>query len=154
MDAQQSPVPVYGYADAEKAERDALLRAIGIDPSVIKWPDPVCGPQTETFVPELAGHALSDSEWDLIAPHLPAEPTQANAMINRAFIDAVLIAMARGAWTDHRKRGASSDAVRRRFGRWAHQGVWQRLAVADLALDPARKAELATLARRAEILSR
>ncbi|MBY0558810.1 transposase [Hyphomicrobium sp.] len=135
--------------DAETAQRDAMLRAIGVDPTVIRWPDPVCTHEPEPMAAAPSGQALSDPEWDLIAPHLSAEPSQAHAMCNRAFLDAVLVAMARGAWTDPRHRGPSSDAVRRRFGRWAAQGVWQRLAAANLALAPARKAALLALAQRA-----
>lgn len=140
--------------DAEKAERDAMLRAIGVDPTVIRWPDPVCAHEPERMTATPAGTPFNDDEWEVIAPHLPAEPPQANAMGNRAFLDAVLVAMARAAWTDHRNRGASSDAVRRRFGRWAAQGVWQRLAAVDLALALARKAELVALAQRAGALRR
>ncbi|MBS0252696.1 MAG: transposase [Proteobacteria bacterium] len=134
--------------------REDMLRVLGIDPSVVKWPDPVRAPDSGDELRSPAVEPLSDCEWDLIGPYLPSEPAQSTAMRNRAFIDAVLIALTRGSWTDHRDRGAHSDAVRRRFGRWAHQGVWQRLAAADLGIGPARKAAFATLARRAQILSR
>ena len=140
--------------DAEKAHREAMLRAIGVDPTVIRWPDPVSTREPELMAAARTDTPLRDDEWALITPHLPAEPPQANAMGNRAFLDAVLVAVARGAWTDHRNRGAASDAVRRRFGRWAHKGIWQRLATADLALAPARKAALLTLTRRAGALAR
>lgn len=154
MDEQAPTAMVEADGDAEAAQREAMLRAIGVDPSVIRWPDPVSTREPQSMAVACIATPLSDDEWALIAPHLPAEPPQANAMANRAFLDAVLVAVARGAWTDHRNRGASSDAVRRRFGRWAQQGVWQRLATADLALAPARKAEFANLARRAAMLRR
>jgi transposase len=102
-----------------------------------------------------AFEALDDAEWQHITPLLPNEAPQAATMGNRAFLNAVLKAMQRGGrWTEYPKTGASSDAVRRRFGRWAHHGVWQGLAatVLDLALSAHRKTAFALLAKRAEQL--
>jgi transposase len=103
-----------------------------------------------------AFEALDDAEWQHIAPLLPNEAPQAATMGNRAFLNAVLKAMQRGGrWTEYPKTGVSSDAVRRRFGRWAHHGVWQRLAatVLDLDLSAERKDAFGTIARRAQTLA-
>jgi len=102
-----------------------------------------------------AFQTLTDEEWQTMAPLLPAEPTQAKNMCNREFVDAVLKAMYHGGrWTDYPKKGRCSDAVRRRFGRWAHQGVWQQFATdtAPSCLSEKRKADLVLIAERAERL--
>jgi transposase len=148
------------YMDADELSQDDMLRAIGVDPSVIRWPDPVRAadpnPDFEDVSPDSALGSLTDSEWQLIAQHLPAEARQANTMCNRDFVDAVLAAMIRGRWTDHRNRGSQSDAVRRRFGRWASQGIWQQLVVviSALPISAARKAAFATIGRRSYLLFR
>jgi hypothetical protein len=136
--------------------RDDMLRAIGVDPGVIKWPGLNRASDSDLAAVRCELEPLSDLEWTMIAPQLPAEAARGNVMRNRAFVDAVLVAVARGSWSDHRKRGANSDAVRRRFGRWAHQGAWQRLAAitVDLPLSEARKASFAAIARRAATLAR
>lgn len=100
---------------------------------------------------------LLDTEWEIIALHLPAEPRQINTMGNREFVNAVLAAMHRGGrWTAYLKPGAQSDAVRRRFGRWAHQGIWQdfKMNLPELSLTDGRKKEFEAIARRAEQLAR
>ncbi len=140
---------------AGKALRDASLRAIGIDPDIIKWPSQdseVAEPVAKTS----SGQPLSDIEWREISDRLPAEPSQVGTMGNRAFVDAVLLAIARGSWTDHRNRGQQSDAVRRKFGRWAHQGVWQSLTLSaqEIPMSGERKAEFAKAASRAASLFR
>ena len=88
----------------------------------------------------------------MIAPLLPPEAPQANAMSNRAFLDAVIAVMRRGgAWTSRHTPAAEIEAVRRRFGRWSHLGVFQALADAltDLDLPPERKRLLALAGQRA-----
>ena len=146
--------------EAAELSQDDMLRAIGVDPSVIRWPDPVRAADPnrdfEDVSPDSALGSLTDSEWQLIAQHLPAEARQANTMCNRDFVDAVLAAMIRGRWTDHRNRGLQSDAVRRRFGRWASQGIWQQLVVviSALPISATRKAAFATIGRRSALLFR
>lgn len=100
---------------------------------------------------------MADAEWEIIAPLLPPEPRQMNTMGNREFVNAVLAAMHRGGrWTAYLKTGPQSDAVRRRFGRWAHQGIWQVLEqnLTGLSLPDHRKKEFEAIARRAAQLSR
>lgn len=99
--------------------------------------------------------AVTDGEWELIKAALPEEAHQANTMDNRTFLNAVLMAVNRGGrWSDFRKKGPYPDAVRRRFGRWAHLGVWQRLAadINDNYIGSDRKAALQSAAEWAEQL--
>jgi transposase len=127
----------------------AAMRALGMDPAAIVPGGP---PAEDGAADAGAGPAaLSDSEWRLIQPHLPAEAPQLNTMLNRTFIDAVLDVM-RGSrrWTDLE----ASEPVRRRFARWAHAGIWQELAAA-LALSSVsetRKSDFLRLAQKAEQL--
>ena len=132
--------------------RRAALLALGIDPATVVWPgeDVLRDAEPAAQPPEPAG--LSDRDWQLIGPLLPPEAPQANAMSNRAFLDAVLAAMRRGgAWTSRHTPAAEIEAVRRRFGRWAHLGVFQALAdgLTDLDLPPERKRLLALAGQRA-----
>ncbi len=93
---------------------------------------------------------LADAEWEILRDHLPAEPAQAEAIGNRAFVAAVLWVFAqRKAWTQ--VAGDHGEAVRKRFARWAHAGLWQRLCdgVRGRGLSPVREAQLAAVARRA-----
>jgi len=100
---------------------------------------------------------LQDDEWRLLATFFPDEPSQSNTMDNRTFVNAVLAAIHRGGrWTDHPKKGSYSDAVRRRFGRWAHLGIWQRVAekTTEIELTIERRIEFKATADRAERLRR
>jgi transposase len=93
---------------------------------------------------------LSDSEWALLAPLLPPEPPQAETLENRQVLNNVIwvVAKAKG-WTD---LGEPHEAIRRRFGRWAHAGVWQRLfeGVAHSELSSERLRQLQRISERAE----
>jgi putative transposase len=98
--------------------------------------------------------ALTDAEWAILAPLLPPEPPQADAMSQRELLDKVIWVIARGRrWT---ALDAAHEAVRRKFGRWAHAGVWQQL-YADAsgvgALHPQRLLHLQRIAQRAAALS-
>jgi len=107
--------------------------------------------------PHLDFSELSDDEWSPISVLLPVEPPQSNTMGNRQFVNAVLVAMHRGGrWGEYPKKVKNSDAVRRRFGRWSHQGIWQKLAIdlATSALPENRKRQLRAVAERADRLVR
>ena len=96
---------------------------------------------------------LADAEWEIVRDHLPAEPAQAEAIGNRAFVATVLWVFAqRKAWTQ--VAGDHGEAVRKRFARWAHAGYWQRLsdAVRGRGLSAPREAQLTAVARRARQL--
>jgi transposase len=99
---------------------------------------------------------LTDCEWQALAPLLPPERAQLNAMSNRDFLDAVLQAMARsGRWTARGWSARKSESVRRRFSRWARCGIFQHLAemLAQLALAGETKRLLALAAQRARRLA-
>lgn len=136
--------------------QDDMLRILGLDPSVVRWPAPVRGADSGHNATTTDFEPLDDREWDLIAPCLPLGSYRGNAMDPRAFLNHVLAALARGRWTDIRNRGPQSDAVRRRFGRWAHQGVWHRLAVfaGGLEISKPRQLSFEAIARRADMLHR
>jgi transposase len=107
--------------------------------------------------PRLPFEPLTDVEWESIAPCLPPDQRQLNTMANREFVNAVLLAMHRGGrWTTYLKTGSQSDAVRRRFGRWAHQKIWQIFEqhLPGLSLTESRKKEFQDIARRAAQLAR
>ena len=98
--------------------------------------------------------ALTDAEWAILAPLLPAEPPQAEALDNRAVLDKVIWVIAKGRrWT---ALATAHEAVRRKFGRWAHAGVWQQLyadAAGIGALHPQRLLRLQRIAQRAVALA-
>jgi transposase len=136
--------------DAElEARRRAAALGLGLDPSNISWPQLREEHATSEPIPaELGGLHLSDEEWRVLAPLLPAEAPQAKTMNNREFVEAVLDAMRRGgAWVSRQTPAAEIEAVRRRFGRWSHQGVFQNIASAlphlGLSSETVRLLELA-----------
>ena len=139
-------------ASRREAMRRAALLALGIDPITVVWPseDVLKDAEPAAEPPEPA--ELSDGEWLVIVPFLPPGAPQANAMSNRAFLDAVIAVMRRGgAWTSRYTPAREIEAVRRRFGRWAHLGIFQALtdALTDLDLPPERKRLLALAGQRA-----
>lgn len=137
-----------------EAGRRAVCVALGIDPATVPWPTGNGEQKRSEVEPPTNSEQvrLSDTEWKLVAPFLPAEAPQAKTMSTRDFLEAVLAAMRRGgAWVSRSTPAAEVEAVRRRFGRWAHQGVFQGLAEAlpSLALSPESKRLLALAGERA-----
>ena len=133
--------------------RRAALEALGIDPDTVVFPSRDTSPTEPPEQERDVERPLTDEEWALIEPFLPNEPAQALAITNRAFVDTVLWVFARAKhWTQiPDDRG---EATRKRFTRWAHAGVWQRLA-ADIkgrGLGPVREGQLQGLAARAHRL--
>ena len=142
-------------ASQREGMRRAALLALGIDPATVAWPSEGELRDAEPAAQPPEPAELSDGEWLVIAPLLPPEAPQANAMSNRAFLDAVIAAMRRGGcWTSRRTPATEIEPVRRRFGRWAHLGVFQALAAAltDLDLAPERKRMFALAGQRAATL--
>lgn len=142
--------------DTIKAQRDAALIAIGIDPETVVWPE-----STDLSGKEAAEHDpvshIREEDWLIIAPQLPAEPPQVRAMSNREFFEEVLRAMQRrGVWTTRQRTAAETEAIRRRFGRWSHLGVFQDLEAKLESADLPRelKSAIALAAKRAESLRR
>jgi len=75
-------------------------------------------------------YAISDPDWDRIAPLLPGKKTDPGrtARDNRLFIDAVLwIARSGSPWHDLPEHFGHWNSTYRRFRRWAQTGVWGRI---------------------------
>ena len=76
----------------------------------------------------LPRHAISDADWDRIRDLLP---TRGPAADNRLFVDAVLFVARTGIpWRDLPERFGPWNSVWRRFDRWSHAGVWERVFAA------------------------
>ena len=137
-------------ASQTEASRRAACLGLGIDPATVVW---LSESAELRELPQPREHVeLSDEEWHAIAPFLPSEAPQANSMSNRDFLNAVLAAMRRGGnWVSRHTPATDIEAVRRRFGRWAHLGVFQALAEAlpNLDLSPECKRLLALAGQRA-----
>lgn len=133
------------------AQRDSLLRAMGIVPEALVWPDPQLSRNDPVAERTRKLGPLTDAEWDLISPLMPDEAPQACTMAVRAFVDAV-IQVVRGdcRWTDL----GTPEPVRRRFARWSHKGLWQGLAeaLAEAELNDGRTRDLVRVAQRADRL--
>jgi transposase len=74
-------------------------------------------------------HALSDREWNLLAPLLPERArTGRPPNDHRAIIDALLWLAKTGApWRDLPERFGSWRTVATRFYRWTRSGLWERI---------------------------
>ena len=82
---------------------------------------------------------LSDAEWELIGPLLPAERGRwaRPAGDNRRFLNDMLHVLRAGCpWRDMHERYGKWNSVYVRFRRWAEQGVWDALlqTLVDLGL--------------------
>src|SRR5262249_22115146 len=78
----------------------------------------------------LRRHAISDDQWERIKDLLPGKEGDpgVTAADNRLFVDAVLwIAKTGAPWRDLPERFGNWNSVWKRFDRWAHKGVWQRV---------------------------
>lgn len=139
---------------ASDAARRRDLLAAGLNPDHIVFArrtddaddDP---PMSDRRTPALV--RLDDAEWAAILASgaLPSEPSQAEAMDNRTFVEAVLSVVGRKyPWTLLDAHGLSSEAVRKKFARYAKKGVWQTLASRVETLTAQRNAELQVTARR------
>lgn len=144
--------------DAAPALAEAPFRKLGLDPSIVTLPsknaeDSAVRPPRDTLC------RLDDTEWASIerADVLPSEPPQAEAMGNREVLEAVITAVARNrAWTILDELGVSSEAVRKKFARFARRGIWQALAdkAETIDLPSERRADLKAIGRRACMLGR
>src|SRR4051812_1270390 len=75
-------------------------------------------------------HAISADDWDRIKDLLPGRAglPGATAGDNRLFVDAVLwIGKAGAPWRDLPERLGNWNSNFRRFDRWSHKGVWQKV---------------------------
>jgi transposase len=138
--------------------REAAARALGLDPATIVWPTESSQPaRADDDLNPHGGSDLTDDEWEILQAFLPPEAPQMNAMSQRTFLDAVLWQADTGqSWTSLPMIYGSAEAVRRRFGRWAHEGHWQCLAeaLAATTISKRRLRLFQALAMRSEQLSR
>jgi hypothetical protein len=138
--------------------RDAAARQLGLDPSIIAWPDDAGSEAVEARSPRWNEPLpFDEAEWGQVAPCFPPEPPQAGAVGNRAIFDAVLRVVAgERAWSILDGATLSSEAVRKKFARLARKGVWQQLAEASgrLELSESRRSQLRAVGRRAQQLRR
>mgnify|MGYP002384046928 CR=1 FL=1 len=78
-------------------------------------------------------YELSDRQWAKIAPLLPGkagDPGRTGAD-NRLFVNGYLWVLRSGAhWCDLPERYGRWKSVHRRFSRWCHAGVWERVFAA------------------------
>jgi putative transposase len=75
-------------------------------------------------------YELSDGQWERIQGFLPGrkESVGRTAADNRAFVNGVLWILRSGArWHDLPERYGKYKSVHKRFVRWAHSGVWERV---------------------------
>ena len=80
--------------------------------------------------PPMRRYAISDDDFNRIAPLLPGQAGQPgrNAKDNRRFIDAVLwIARTGAPWADLPERFGKPNTVYKRFGRWGRRGIWEQV---------------------------
>ena len=74
--------------------------------------------------------ALRDDQWERIKDLLPGRPGHVGvtARDNRLFVEAVLYRYRAGIpWRDLPERYGKWKTVHRRFSRWCHAGVWERV---------------------------
>ncbi len=75
-------------------------------------------------------YELSEAQWVRIAPLLPGKMGDAGrtAADNRQFVNGCLWVLRAGAhWKDLPERYGKWKTVHRRFSRWCHAGVWERV---------------------------
>lgn len=80
---------------------------------------------------------LRDDQWKRVESMLPGKAGDPGRTgeDNRLFIEAVLwVARTGSPWRDLPAEFGLWNSVYRRFGRWSHNGVWER-AFAELAKD-------------------
>ena len=81
---------------------------------------------------------LGDGAWERIAPLIIGRPGQkgSTGRDNRMFVEGILWLVRTGApWRDVPVEFGEWNSVYRRFSRWSHKGVWERVFAA-LSDDP------------------
>jgi transposase len=82
-------------------------------------------------------YELSEAQWSRIAPLLPGKASDPGrtGSDNRLFVNGCLWVLRSGAhWCDLPERYGQWKTVHKRFSRWCHAGVWERV-FATLAAD-------------------
>lgn len=75
-------------------------------------------------------YELSDAQWAKIAPLLAGKATDPGrtGSDNRLFVNGCLWVLRSGAhWCDLPERYGQWKSVHKRFSRWCHAGVWERV---------------------------
>lgn len=75
-------------------------------------------------------YELSETQWQRIAPLLPGKPSDPGrtGSDNRLFVNGCLWVLRSGAhWRDLPERYGRWKTIHKRFSRWAHGGVWERV---------------------------
>ncbi|GCE90245.1 transposase [Komagataeibacter diospyri] len=75
-------------------------------------------------------YELNEAQWQRIAPLLPGKVGDAgrSGTDNRLFVNGCLWILRSGAhWKDLPERYGKWKTVHRRFSRWCHAGVWDRI---------------------------
>jgi transposase len=76
-------------------------------------------------------HALSDTEWQLIAPILPCKPRGVPRVDDRRVLNGIFWILRSGApWRDLPERYGPYTTCYNRFVRWRRAGVWDRILTA------------------------
>ena len=76
-------------------------------------------------------HELTDAEWGLVEPHLPARSRGRAWADHRRIINGVLFWASTGIpWRDRPERFGPWQTVYERFRRWRDDGTWGRLLTA------------------------
>lgn len=81
-------------------------------------------------------YELSEAQWAKIAPLLPGKASDPGrtGSDNRLFVNGCLWVLRSGAhWRDLPERYGKWKTVHRRFSRWCHAGVWERVFEALIA---------------------
>ena len=136
-----------------------VARLLGINPSTL--PSPIvreqvvdCDIGEELLIQSID---LTEEEYALLVPFLPAEPKHCAAITNQQVLRALLWAQAKARPLTHAPRAyGTSEAVRKRAERWALLGVGEALlqVIDSLSLRPniesAIKRLASDLARRGD----
>jgi putative transposase len=75
-------------------------------------------------------YEISESHWDQIEHLLPGKASDPGrtAKDNRNFINGVLWVLRSGApWADLPERYGKYKSVHKRYGRWCHCGIWEKI---------------------------
>jgi putative transposase len=75
-------------------------------------------------------YELNEAQWSRIAPLLPGKASDPGrtGSDNRLFVNGCLWVLRSGAhWRDLPERYGKWKTVHRRFSRWCHAGVWERV---------------------------
>jgi len=129
-------------------EQIEAMRAVGIDPAHVPCDAGRASDDGATNAVTINSD-LSDAEFAVVAPVLPAEPRQEGALSNRSVLDALLWCQR----TDKRltqlpSRYGTAEAVRKRAERWAVSGAWDRVlgAVDGFELGSSRRESIRRIA--------